>query len=550
MTYTTEEFGALFEESLKTKKIETGSLVKGKIVKVSRDYVFVDIGFKSEGQIPIHEFKNMDGEVVVTEGDPVDVVFESVENAEGLVELSKEKADALHAWDELEVAERENRDVEGVVISKIKGGMVVNVGGVRAFLPGSQIDLKPVKSLDRLLGKKFNFKILKLNKQKSNVVLSRRAILEKEREAAKTELLKNIKEGQVVEGHVKNVTDYGAFIDLGGVDGLLHITDMTWGRIAHPSEVVSVGQQIKVVVLKFDENSHKVSLGLKQLLQDPWEKVLEKFPVGTRVQGRVVNVTDYGAFIEIEEGFEGLVHISEMTWSKKVKHPSKIVSVGDRVTAMVLSVDVENRRISLGMKQIEPNPWDSLAEKYPIGQKVKGVAKNITDFGVFVGIEEDIDGLVHISDFSWNQKFKHPNDLYKKGDEIEAVILNIDKENERISLGIKQLPEDLWQVINKKFEIDNQVKGKVAAIDSKGFTIDLGDPVDAFIPMNQFDGDAPKVGDEIDMQVIQIDEKERKIILSVRALSKFNQKKAFADFKSKQSEVKATFSDIMKPKNE
>ncbi|MDL1871089.1 30S ribosomal protein S1 [Deltaproteobacteria bacterium PRO3] len=540
-----EDFGALFEESLKKHPLNEGELVKGTVVKVTRDYVMVDIGFKSEGQINIDEFRNLDGEVTVQPGDKVDVVFEAAEDESGMVVLSKEKADALQAWDKLAEVEKENGIIEGVIINKIKGGMVVNVGGVRAFLPGSQIDLKPVKSLDRLIGKKFRFKILKLNKAKGNVVLSRRAILELEREVQKAELLKNIAEGQVVEGQVKNITDYGAFIDLGGIDGLLHITDMTWGRINHPSEVVALGQTLKVVVLKFDQDSHKVSLGLKQLLPDPWESVPEKYTVGTRLKGKVVNVTDYGAFVELEEGVEGLVHVSEMSWLKKVKHPSKIVNVGDFIEAVVLDFDSNSRRISLGMKQIEPNPWSQLQQKYPLGSRVKGVVKNVTDFGVFIGIEEGIDGLVHVSDFSWAHKAKHPSEIYQKGQEVEAVVLNIDQENERFSLGVKQLDEDPFQKIIRGFAPGSHVKGKVTAVENHGVSLDMGDEVQGFIPNKELDGESPAVGDEIEAQVTNIDDKEHRVVLSIRAYHKSTEKQALEDFRAKQGDATATLSDVL-----
>ncbi len=545
MQNTSQDFGALFEESLKKHPLKEGELVKGTVVKVTRDFVMVDIGFKSEGQIAVDEFKNLDGEVTVNPGDIVDVVFEAAEDDEGRIVLSKEKADALQAWDKLAEVEKENGVIEGVVINKIKGGMVVNVGGVRAFLPGSQIDLKPVKSLDKLINRKFKFKILKLNKAKGNVVLSRRAILEEERETQKAELLKNIAEGQVVEGSVKNITDYGAFIDLGGVDGLLHITDMTWGRIQHPSEVVALGQTLKVVVLKFDQDSQKVSLGLKQLSPDPWENVPEKYPLGTRIKGKVVNVTDYGAFVELEEGVEGLVHISEMSWGKKVKHPSKIVNVGDLIEAVVLDFEPGNRRISLGMKQIEPNPWSQLQAKYPVNSKVKGVIKNVTDFGIFVGIEEGIDGLVHVSDFSWGQQSNHPSEIYKKGDEVEAVVLNIDQENERFSLGIKQLENDPFQKIMKNFSPGAHAKGKVTTVENNGIHLDLSEGVLGFIPKKELDQESPLVGDEIEAQVINIDDKERRVTLSIRVYRKSTEKQALEDFRAKQGDATATLSDIL-----
>jgi small subunit ribosomal protein S1 len=424
--------------------------------------------------------------------------------------------------------------------------MVVNVGGVRAFLPGSQIDLKPVKSLDKLIGKKFRFQILKLNRPKGNVVVSRRAVLEKELQEAKKELLATLQEGQVVEGIVKNITDYGAFVDLGGVDGLIHITDISWGRIGHPSEVLKVGDKINVLILRYDDETKKISLGLKQLTNDPWDNVKDKYIPGTRVKGKVVNITDYGAFVELESGVEGLVHISEMSWTKKVKHPSKIVNLGDLVESIVLDVDVPSRRISLGIKQIEPNPWDELEGKYPVGTRIKGEVKNITDFGIFVGIEEGIDGLVHISDISWTKKVKHPSDLYKKGDVIEAVVLNVDKKNERFSLGIKQLEEDPFAKACNSCPVGKPVEGKVSAVDTAGAIIDLGIGVEGFLSSKEFDREPPKVDDTVDAEVTGHDEKDRRIILSIRQYLKHAQKRDLEEFRAKQGEARATLSDVMR----
>lgn len=546
MTVTTQDFEKLLEESAKVAK--AGDLVKGTVVKVLRDYILVDIGFKSEGQIPIEEFKNLDDQVTVQPGDKVDVVFESVEDDNGMILLSKEKADALAAWDKLAEAEQQGTPIEGVVINKIKGGMVVNLGGVRAFLPGSQIDLKPIKSLDKLIGKKYRFKILKLNRAKGNVVVSRRAILEKEREEAKHELLANLQEGQVVEGVVKNITDYGAFIDLGGVDGLLHITDISWGRINHPSEVLQVGAKINVLILRYDDENKKVSLGLKQLSADPWENVQDVFPLGTRVKGKVVNITDYGAFIELSPGIEGLVHISEMSWQKKAKHPSKFVNLGDLIEAVVLDVDIPSRRISLGMKQIEPNPWNELEAKYPVNSRVKGEVKNITDFGLFLGIEDGIDGLIHISDLSWTKKVKHPSDLYKKGDVLEAVVLNIDKANERFSLGIKQLEEDPFANACNSCPVGKAVEGIVKSVEANSVIVDLGLEIEGSLSAKEFNQEPAKVGDKVDAEVVGHDEKERKILLSIRQYSKNAQKRDLAEFRAKQGEGRATLSDIMEKK--
>ncbi len=546
MTVTTQDFAKLFEESVLQKPVKQGELVKGTVAKVLRDYVLVDIGYKSEGQIPIEEFRNLDGEVTVQPGEVIDVVFETIEDDNGLIVLSKEKADALAAWDKLADAEQHATPIEGLIVNKIKGGMVVNIGGVKAFLPGSQIDLKPIKSLDKLVGKKFRFRILKLNRQKGNVVVSRRAVLEKELEAAKTELLATLQEGQVVEGIVKNITDYGAFVDLGGVDGLIHITDISWGRIGHPSEVLKVADKINVLILRYDDESKKISLGLKQLSSDPWDHVKEKYTPGTRVKGKVVNITDYGAFIELESGVEGLVHISEMSWTKKVKHPSKVVNLGDVVEAVVLDVDAPSRRISLGMKQIEDNPWNELEGKYPLGTRIKGEVKNVTDFGIFLGVEEGIDGLVHISDLSWTKKIKHPSELYKKGDVIEAVVLNIDKKNERFSLGIKQLEEDPFAQACNTYPLGKRVEGKVTSVETHGALFDLGLKIEGYIPSKEFAREAPLVDSTLDVEVIGHDEKERRIVLSVKQYIKHAEKKDLEEFRSKQGKVGATLSDVMR----
>ncbi len=546
MNVTTQDFEKLFEESIKQKALNPGQLVKGRVVKVLRDYVLLDIGFKSEGQIPIEEFRNLDGDITVKAEDEVDVIFESVEDDNGLVVISKEKADALAAWDKLSQAEQDGTPIEGLVVNKIKGGMVVNVGGVKAFLPGSQIDLKPVKSLDKLVGKKFRFRILKLNRIKGNVVVSRRSVLEQERESAKHELLAHLQEGQVVEGNVKNITDYGAFVDLGGVDGLIHITDMSWGRIGHPSEMFQVGQKINVLILRYDAASQKISLGYKQLVSDPWEAVKDTYVPGTRVKGKVVNITDYGAFIELESGVEGLVHISEMSWTKKVKHPSKIVNLGDVIDSVVLDVDAPSRRISLGMKQIEPNPWEELEGKYIAGTKIKGEIKNITDFGIFVGIDETIDGLVHISDISWTTKVKHPSDLYKKGDMVEAVVLNIDKANERISLGIKQLEEDPFAQACNQYSVGTVTSGTVKQIEGNLVILDLGADVEASVMLKDAAAEGVKVGDKFEAEVSGHDEKERRILLSYKQYLKNSQKRDFADFKSKQGDSRVTLADMMK----
>ncbi len=431
-----EEFKELYEESLKT--FQEGEVVKGRIVGVDKEFVMIDIGYKSEGRIPISEFLTPTGEITAQTGEWVDVLIEKRDDEEGDILLSKERAAKILVWDEISRIYRDDGVIEGKIVGKVKGGLTVDIG-IPAFLPGSQIDLQPIRDMDHLLGESFPFKILKYNKKRNNVVLSRRVLLEKEREEQRNAILDTLENDQVLEGVVKNITDYGIFIDLGGIDGLLHVTDMSWGRASHPSELCKVGDKMQVKVLNFDRERHRVSLGLKQLHPDPWTTVTERYPIGRKVKGKIVNLTDYGAFVELENGVEGLIHVSEMSWTQKVKHPSKIVSVGEIVEAVVLSVDPDKKRISLGMKQVEPNPWDVIAEKYPEGTVIEGKIKNITDFGLFIGIDEGIDGLVHISDISWIKRVRHPSELYKKGQEIQAKVLHIDKDQERFSLGIKQL---------------------------------------------------------------------------------------------------------------
>jgi small subunit ribosomal protein S1 len=492
-----EDFASMLEESFKGKgggkggELKENEIVKGSVVQVTKDYAVVDIGYKSEGQVPIQEFGLLDGKPNVKVGDKVDVLLESRENDTGMVVLSKEKADKMRIWDEISAACERDELVEGTIVGRVKGGLSVDIG-VKAFLPGSQVDLRPIRNLDKLIGEKYKFKVIKFNKKRGNIVLSRRVLLEKEREELKKDTLQKLKEGAVLTGIVKNLTDYGAFIDLGGIDGLLHITDMSWGRVGHPSEMLNVGDELRVTVLKFDPATERVSLGLKQIQEDPWAHAAEKYPPGTRVGGKVVSLTDYGAFIEMEPGVEGLVHISEMSWTKRVKHPSKVMAIGDQVNAVVLDVDGKAKRISLGMKQIEPNPWTLLEEQYPIGSVIRGQVRNVTDFGIFVGVQEGIDGLVHVSDISWTQRIKHPGDLFKKGDEVEAVVLNIDVENERFSLGIKQLHPDPWTELPNKYPIGSRVKGKVTKV------ADFG----AFVEIEPG---------------IEMDPHERKVALSVKA---------------------------------
>jgi small subunit ribosomal protein S1 len=533
-----EDFKKLYEESLKS--IEEGDILRGTVMVVNEEYVTVDIGYKSEGQIQISEFKDKDGNIGVKVGDEIDVLLERKEDDNGLITLSKEKADKLKAWRSVSKAFREGEIVDGTITSRIKGGLTVDIG-ISAFLPGSQVDIRPVRNLDRFIGKRFKFKVIKFNKKRSNIVLSRRALLEEERKALREETLKRLKEGEILEGVIKNITDYGAFVDLGGIDGLLHITDISWGRIGHPTEKVSVGDTITVKVLHFDRERERVSLGLKQISPDPWEEVDEKYPAGSQVKGRVVSVTDYGAFVEIGEGVEGLVHISEMSWTKKIKHPSQVVGVGDIVDAVVLDVDVAKRRISLGMRQAEPNPWAVIEEKYPVGTRVKGKVKTITDFGVFVGFDEGIDGLIHISEMSWTKKIRDAGEIYKKGQEIEAVVLNIDRENERFSLGVKQLTGDPWEEIPSRYRIGDRVEGRVTNVTDFGVFVQLEDGIEGLIHVSELSkekvenpSDVVKAGDSVSAMVINIDPRERKIGLSVKGLEEKDEKEDFERYMAAQ----------------
>ncbi len=521
-----EDFATMFENSLQEGRplVREGEIVKGTIVSVNNDYAVVDIGYKSEGQVAVSEFTNAKGEVSVKAGDTVDVLLESSENDTGIVVLSKEKADKMRVWDEISAAVRDDQVIKGTITGRVKGGLQVDIG-VKAFLPGSQVDIRPVRNLDQYLSKELDFKVIKFNPKRGNIVLSRRVLLERQREEQKKETLKTLAEGAIMKGVVKNLTDYGAFIDLGGIDGLLHITDMSWGRVGHPSEMFGVGDEVRVVVLKFDPSLERVSLGLKQIQEDPWHRADEKYPVGTRVNGKVVSITDYGAFIELEQGVEGLVHVSEMTWNKRVKHPSKVLEVGKDVEAVVLDIDPKAKRIALGMKQIEQNPWTILEDKYPIGSVIKGVVRNVTDFGVFVGVEEGVDGLVHVSDISWTIRVKHPGELYKKGDVVEAAVLNIDVENERFSLGIKQLSPDPWETLSETNPVGSRAKGKVTKVTDFGAFVEIAPGIEGLVHVSEMKDervDNPREvvseGQDVDVKIIDVNSSDRKIALSMKAL--------------------------------
>ncbi|SHJ25552.1 SSU ribosomal protein S1P [Desulfatibacillum alkenivorans DSM 16219] len=529
-----ENFMALYEESF--KRFEEGEVVTGKIIQIDKDYVLVDIGYKSEGLIPIREFVEPDGTVAAEIGDEVEVMVERLDSEDEGVMVSKEKASKIKVWEEIKVAYEEEGIVEGTITHRVKGGFSVDIG-VPAFLPGSQVDLRPVRDLDSMVGKVFTFKVLKYNRKRSNIVLSRRVILEKEREEQRSSTLQNIHEGKVVEGVVKNITEYGVFVDLGGIDGLLHITDISWGRVKHPSELFGVGQTITVKVLDLDLERERVSLGMKQLKEDPWTTASDRYPVGERVSGKVVSLTDYGAFVELEEGIEGLIHVSEMSWTRKIRHPSKVVSVGDELEAVVLDIKPSNRRVSLGMKQVAPNPWDVIGEKYPIGTTIEGRIKNITDFGMFIGIDEGIDGLVHISDISWTKRINHPGDVYKKGDEVRAIVLHIDRENERFSLGIKQLEPDPWETISERYQVGTKVNGLITSVTDFGIFVELEEGIEGLVHVSEVAKEKVKtpvgqfnVGDTVETVVVNINPKERRIGLSIKRLEEDEQEGYFNEY--------------------
>ena len=544
----------MYEQSL--RQINEGELITGEIIKIEEDFVLVDIGYKSEGGIPISEFRDSDGNITATVGNKVDVVLEKKENEDGRVMLSMERAKKIKVWDRVRDVYNTDGIIEGRVISKVKGGLSVDIG-LPAFLPGSQIDLHPIRNLDALVGQVMDLKILKYNKKRNNIIISRRAILEAERLKKKAKTLAIIEEGAVLEGTVKNITDYGLFVDLGGIDGLLHITDMSWGRVAHPSTMHKIGDRINVKVIHFDRERERVSLGLKQLKPDPWVDATDRFPVGTKITGKAVNLTDYGAFVEIEEGIEGLIHISEMSWTRKVKHPSQIVSVGDVVEAVVLNLDTENKKVSLGMKQVKPNPWDLIAEKYPVDTIIEGRIKNITDFGVFIGIDDDIDGLVHISDISWTKKIKHPAELYKKGDEVQAKVLSISKEHERFSLGIKQLTKDPWEDIPYTYKVGTKVTGKVTNITDFGVFVELEEGIEGLIHSTEISKGKSKsslgkfqIDDVIQALVVHVSKEDKKIGLSIRKLQEKEFKDIYDTYKDKDKEAPSTFGMLIKEKME
>lgn len=549
-----DDFGkalADYEAGLDTLK--EGEVVRGRVLRVLDKEVIVDVGYKSEGVIDIEEFRRVDGTVSVSQGDRVDVLLEKAEDADGYVVLSKEKAERLKVWDAVESAYESGQAVEGRVIDRIKGGLKVDIG-LPAFLPGSLVDVRPVRNLESLIGHTFRMKVIKVNKRRGNIVLSRKAVLEVENAAKKEKTLADLEEGKIFRGVVKNLTEYGAFIDLGGIDGLLHITDISWGRINHPSEKFQIGDEVDVVVLKFDRERERVSLGFKQLQDDPWEYAPNKYPAGSRIRGKVVSLTDYGAFVEVEEGIEGLIHVSEMSWTKRIKHPSKVLEAGEWVECVVLDIDQEARRLSLGLKQTEPNPWDLIGSKYRVGDKITGTVRNITDFGAFIEVEEGIDGLVHISDLSWTKRVNHPSELLNKGDEVEALILKIDSENQRLSLGIKQLQPNAVQDFFGTHSVGDVLRGKVTRLTEFGAFVELFEGVEGLVHVSELANeriekpeDSFEVGQEVRVKVIKMDPVEKKVGLSIKAaLDEPDPEAVQAYFDSQSGDGGATLGEVMR----
>jgi small subunit ribosomal protein S1 len=545
-----EDFAELVESSF--HKVQEGEVVTGTVVQITSDHVMVDVGSKSEGQIPVEQFLDEMGTLTVKVGDEVQVFLEDTEESSGEVKISKSKADKIRIWEEIAAVCDTDKTITGKVVARVKGGLQVDIG-VPAFLPGSQVDLRPVRNFEKYIGENFEFNVLKYNRKRGNIVLSRRPLLEKQKDDRKNMILQTMAGTGLFLGTVKNITDYGAFIDLGGIDGLLHITDMSWGRINHPGDVLKVGDEIQVKVLKFDQDKERVSLGLKQIQPDPWEDVEGRYPIESKWSGKVVSITDYGVFVELEKGVEGLVHISEMTWTKKPRHPSKLVQVGEDVDVMVLNVDKEQKRISLGMKQLKPNPWDVIAERYPEGTKIEGKIRNVTDFGIFVGIDEGIDGLVHISDISWTQRIKHPGEIYKKGQTVQAVVLNIDKENERFSLGIKQMHEDPWETIPDRYPPATKVRGKVTSVTDFGVFLEIEEGIEGMIHVSELSkervnspADFTKEGEELTAMVLKVNKKDKKIALSIKSLEKAGEYEQVKGYMHSQEVVASNLGDLLK----
>lgn len=546
-----EDFGQMFEESLQS--VKPGEIVRGRVVKIGPEVVTVDIGYKSEGHIPVSEFRLRDGRITVQEGDEIEVFFDAADAEQEGIVLSRAKAEQHRIWHDIEEAYNTKTPIDGAIVGKVKGGLKVDIG-VLAFLPGSHVDIRPVRDLDRFVGKKGKFAVLKFNRARANVVVSRRAVLELERANLRDETLKILEEGVILEGTVKNITDYGAFVDLGGIDGLLHVTDMSWGRIGHPSEVISAGEKIQVVVLKYDAEKQRVSLGMKQLVPDPWHAITERYVVGSRIHGKVVSLADYGAFVELEKGVEGLLHVSELSWTKRIAHPSKLLSVGQDVEVMVLEVNPEHRRISLGLKQVTQNPWELVRANHPVGSRIHGKIKSITDFGVFVEVEDGIDGLVHISDLHWTKKVKHPSELYKKGDEVDAVVLGVDVENERVSLGVKQVVADPWSTLTQRHPVGSRIHGKVTSVTDFGIFVEVEEGIEGLVHISQLSTERVEkpsslfqVGKEVEAEVIHIDPREHKMGLSIKALRRSEERAEMeAYLKREREEARFSFEDILR----
>ena len=545
-----EELMNIYEESV--KQFEEGQVVTGTVISVGKDNVIVDVGYKSEGQIPVQEFIDEDGNVNVELNDKVEVMIEVWDEEEETVLLSRDKAKKVKVWNAIKEIYDNDDTVEGEITSRVKGGFSVDIG-LQAFLPGSQADLRPIRNMDEMVGQTYEFKVLKYNRKRNNIVLSRRAILESERKALRSETLENIEKDKVMEGVIKNITEYGIFVDLGGVDGLLHITDISWGRVKHPSELYSVGDKINVKILSYDLERERVSLGMKQLTPDPWTTAEEKYPVGSRVSGKVVSLTDYGAFIELEEGVEGLIHVSEMSWTRKVRHPSQVVAVGEQVEAVVLDIKPDSRRISLGIKQTMENPWEVISKKYPVGTVIEGKIKNITEFGLFIGIDDDIDGLVHISDISWTKRINHPSEVYKKNDVIQAVVLDIDKDNERFSLGIKQTQPDPWETVAERYEVGKEITGVITNLTDFGVFVEIEEGIEGLIHVSEVAKEKisnPKehfqVGDTITAKVMNINSNERRIGLSIKRLEDDDDEKVLEEFAKNMKPAKSQFGELLR----
>ncbi len=551
------DFEAALEDYLNADfgNLDEGSIVSGEVVKVDKDFVLIDVNFKSEGQIAVSEFLDAEGNMTVAVGDKVDVFVANKNESEGTIHLSRDKAKRMQLFDKLEEVQEQEGVVEGRIIRRIKGGYTVDLGGVEAFLPGSHVDLRPVPDMDALVDQTYEFKILKINRRRSNVIVSRRVLLEEQRNEMRSQLLGTLEENQTVTGKVKNITEYGVFIDLGGLDGLLHITDMSWKRIKHPKEMVALGDELELKVLNFDKEGQKVSLGLKQLVPDPWEDISGKYPEGAKFSGKVTNLADYGAFVELEAGVEGLVHISEMSWTRKLRHPSQMVRVGDEVDVVVLGVDPDKKRISLGMKQVKPNPWDVVAEKFPEGTILEGQIKNITEFGVFIGIEDGIDGLIHVSDISWTRKVRHPSEVYSVGDTVQAKVLTVDKENEKFTLGVKQLSEDPWSQVPTKYPVGCTLEGLITNITDFGLFVEVEEGIEGLVHVSEIShkkiknpSEMFKEGVTIQAKVIHVSADERRLGLSIKQLKEEGEKRQPKEFRSGPADSGNTLGELLKQK--